>query len=112
MALPVPVVGGGGEFCATPAVMCVPGATTSGFWRPSLHGPRLEKSAMSLALSALESGVLQPSLPSTSLPPFQVACDCTFSAAPTVIIFFAVPGEPTVCAPEPALPAANRITIC
>ena len=58
---------------------------------------------MSLALSAPTSAMPHPSAPPNG---------CTFSAAPTVMTFFAVPGEPTVEAPEPELPAENTITIC
>jgi hypothetical protein len=65
-----------------------------------------------MALSASESGVLQPSLPNGSLPPAAGSSERTFSAAPTVMTFLAVPGEPTVCTPDPAFPAANTITIC
>ena len=36
----------------------------------------------------------------------------TFSEAPTVITFFAVPGAPIVFPPEPALPAENTLVIC
>ena len=63
--------------------MCVPGATTSGFMRPSCVGPRPEKLMMSLALSAPAFVTPQPSVPESR----------TLSAAPTVITFFAVPGE-------------------
>ena len=63
--------------------MCVPGATTSGFMRPSWVGPRPEKLMMSLALSAPAFVTPQPSVPESR----------TLSAAPTVITFFAVPGE-------------------
>src|SRR5574338_663961 len=38
--------------CHTPPLTCVPGATISGFLRPSDVGPRDEKEMMSLALSA------------------------------------------------------------
>jgi hypothetical protein len=34
----------------------------------------------------------------------------TFSAAPTVMTFLAVPGAPTVWEPEPALPAEKTTT--
>src|SRR5215510_6156702 len=92
--------------------MWVPGATSSGFLRPSAQGPRLEKKAMSLALLALESATPQEVLPEGSLPPFAVDIERTFSEAPTVMTFLAVPGAPTVCAPpEPALPAAKTMTI-
>ena len=83
----------------------------SGFLRPSVQGPRLEKLAMSFALSASVSGVVQPSLPAVLLPPLAVECVCTFSAAATTRTFLAVPGEPTVLALGPAFPAANTITI-
>ena len=63
--------------------MCVPGATTSGFMRPSCVGPRPEKLMMSLALSAPAFVTPQPSVPESR----------TLSAAPTVITFLAVPGE-------------------
>ena len=98
-------------FCPTPPVTCVPGATISGFTRPSLQGPRLENPTMSLALLASSSAVSQPSVPSVAAPLFVMACEWTFSAAPTVMTFLAVPGEPTVPAAEPALPAANTIVM-
>ena len=82
--------------------MCVPGATMSGFLRPSEEGPRLEKTTMSLTLFASASGVPQPSAPPKA---------CTFSEAPTVMTFLAVPGVPTVLAPGPSLPAAKTMTI-
>jgi hypothetical protein len=63
--------------------MWVPGATTSGFMRPSCVGPRLEKLMMSLALLAPAFVTPQPSVPEPR----------TLSAAPTVITFLAVPGE-------------------
>ena len=62
--------------------MCVPGATRSGFMRPSCVGPRLEKLMMSLALSAPPFETPQPSVPEPR----------TLSEAPTVITFLAVPG--------------------
>ena len=43
--------------------MCVPGATTSGFIRPSCVGPRPEKLMMSPALSAPAFVTPQPSVP-------------------------------------------------
>src|SRR5215471_16677992 len=111
-ATPVLVDGsGGGLSCATPPVMCVPGATISGLARPSAHGPRLEKSIISFALSAPVSGSPQPSLPAESSPPLAGVIDWTFSAAPIVNTFFPAAGEPTLPAPEPALPAAKTITI-
>jgi hypothetical protein len=73
IAEPVPFVVN--TLCPTPPVMCVPGATRSGFWRPSAHGPRLEKLAMSAALFASVSNVLQPSLPVALLPPLAVECE-------------------------------------
>ena len=63
--------------------MCVPGATTSGFTRPSCVGPRPEKLMMSPVLSAPPFVTPQPSVPEPR----------TLSAAPTVITFLAVPGE-------------------
>lgn len=61
------------------AVVSTPGAVTSGLTAPSpTRGPRLEKPA-SLSWS---------------------------STAPTVSAASALPGEPTVPAPEPSLPAA------
>jgi hypothetical protein len=39
---------------------------TSGFFRPSVVGPRLEKEMMSLALSAPVSVMPQPSVPAVS----------------------------------------------
>src|SRR6266850_4585006 len=95
-ALPLPEGDGGGLIWPTPPVMCVPGATISGLRRPSEHGPRLEKVAMSSAELAAVSAVLQPSLPAVLLPPFAVDIERTFSLAPTVMTFLAVPGEPTV----------------
>jgi hypothetical protein len=83
----------------------------SGFFRWSAQGPRLEKSMMSLALSPPVSGSPQPSLPAALFPPLAVLIERTFSAAPTVITFFAVPGAPTEPAPGPAFPAANTTTI-
>ena len=62
-------------------VTCVPGATRSGFRRPSSVGPRLEKFAMSRAMSASALVVPQPSVPLARTP----------SDAPTVITFFADP---------------------
>ncbi|MFN8004910.1 MAG: hypothetical protein U0X75_28310 [Acidobacteriota bacterium] len=64
-----------------PPVMCRPGATRSGF-APVSVGPREEKSAISLALSA------DTPIPHASFPPK----GHTFSAAPTVMMFLAVPG--------------------
>ena len=58
---------------------------------------------MSFALSA--SASLTPLL---SEPPK----GWTFSAAPAVITFLAVPGDPTVLVPDPALPAAKTKVIC
>ncbi len=46
------------------------------------------------------SGMPQPSLPAALLPPAAVACEWTFSEAPTVSTFFPVPGEPTVFGPR------------
>ena len=74
----------------------------SGLTRPSSAGPRLEKIAMSLALSAAASPTPQPSVPPNGW---------TLSAAPTVITFFAAPGEPMVLALGPALPAEKTMTI-
>jgi hypothetical protein len=71
--------------------------------RPSAVGPRLEKSITSRASLAPESGTPQPSLP---------PIDRTFSDAPTAMTFFALPGDPTVPATGPALPAAKTSTIC
>ena len=62
--------------------MWVPGATRSGFIRRSSVGPRLEKSRMSRALLDAAS-LTQPSPPVAR----------TFSEAPTVITFLAVPGD-------------------
>src|SRR5882672_6439858 len=104
-AAPVVPGEGGGLSCPTPPVTCVPGPTISGFFRPSLHGPRLEKPTMSFALLASVSSSPQPSLPVALLPPLAVECEWTFSAAPTVKTFLAVPGDPTDPAPDPALPA-------
>ena len=66
--------------------MCVPGATRSGFRRPSWVGPRPEKLMTSVALSAPPFVTPQPSVPEPR----------TLSAAPTVITFFAVPGAVTL----------------
>src|SRR4051812_8232203 len=96
-AMPVPEDGGGGLSWPTPPEICVPGATNSGFLRPSVQGPRLEKDAMSLALFAVEPPRKQPSFPAELLPPLASASDRTLSAAPTVMTFFAVPGAPIVC---------------
>src|ERR1044071_6669567 len=85
---------------ATLPVTCTPGPMMSGFLRPADDGPRLEKPTMSLALSASASVLPQPSAPPKAW---------TFSAAPTVMIFFAVEGGRTVLAPEPPLPAAKTI---
>src|SRR5512133_724236 len=87
---------------ATPPLTWVPGAMKSGLRRPSEVGPRLEKKATSKALSAAVSAT-----PHWSAAPK----GCTFSEAPEVMMFFAVPGSPTVLAPGPALPAAKTITI-
>ena len=65
--------------------MWVPGATMSGLSRPSLVGPRLEKSAMSRALSAPAFVTPQPSVPLAR----------TLSDAPTVMTFFAVAWLPS-----------------
>ncbi len=54
---------------------------------------------MSLALSAPVFATAQPSVPVMR----------QFSDAPTVMMFFAVPGGWTVDAPEPLFPAANTI---
>ena len=75
IALPVVLGKGGGLFWATPPVMCVPGAEMSGFLRPSVQGPRLEKLMMSFALSAPLSAMPQPSFPAAESPPAAVACD-------------------------------------
>jgi hypothetical protein len=84
----------------------VPGAIRSGLTRASppdeLTGPRLEKAMTSLALSAPELPVPQPSMP---------VCR-TFSPAPMVIMFLAVPGLPTVPALDPPLPAEKTTVIC
>ena len=81
--------------------MCVPGAIISGLIRPSppleLIGPRLEKPMISLRLSAPELATPQPSEPVWR----------KFSPAPTVIMFLAVAGLPTVLAPLPSFPAAK-----
>ena len=71
---------------------------------------------MSFALSALVSEsdvvlVVQPLSPPASTPPLASESDRTFSAAPTVMTFFAEPGELTVPVPGPSLPAENTITI-
>src|SRR6218665_1250669 len=87
---------------ATPPDTCVPGATISGFLRPSAVGPRLEKLMMSLRLSAPVSAMAQLSAPPKAW---------TFSEAPTVMTFLAVPGLPTEFADGPLLPAAKAMTI-
>ncbi len=68
--------------------------------RPSAQGPRLEKLAMSRALSAAASEIPHPS-----------GCPkgWTFSEAPTVITFLAVPGAPMVLAPGPEFPAEKTM---
>src|SRR5436190_1560895 len=67
------------------------------------EGPLEEKPTMSLALSASESGT--PQLKSGAPKGW------TLLAAPAVMMFLAVPGEPTVLAPAPALPAAKTMII-
>src|SRR4051812_47124762 len=106
-ARPVPDFGGIDESWNTPPVTCVPGARRSGFVRPSAQGPRPENVAMSLALSASASSYPQRSSPVMLFPPAEIAIGCTFSAAPTVMTFFAVPGEVMVCPAGPELPAEN-----
>ena len=77
--------------------------------RPSFVGPRLEKSAMWPALSALPSSSPQKIPPSGR----------RLSEAPTVIAFLAVPGDATLPQPSlpppptssPELPAATTSTI-
>src|SRR5947208_10456235 len=102
---------GGGEFCGTPPVTWMPGATRSGFMRPSEQGPRLEEQEMSSALIASESVSLQASDPFVLLPPLAIERERTLADAPTVITFFAAPGESMPCelfgVHGPALPAAN-----
>src|SRR3990172_7990016 len=61
--------------------MCVPGAMTSGFFRPPGEGPRLEKPITSIALSAPVGPTAHPS----------VQVGRSFSDAPTVIMFFPFP---------------------
>src|SRR6185312_13955645 len=89
----------------------MPGATRSGFMRPSWQGPRLEAQAMSSALWVLASDSPQASSPLVLLPPLILDNERTFSDAPTVITFLAEPGESIPCEPfgvhGPALPAAN-----
>ena len=58
---------------------------------------------MSFALFAPVSGTPQPSVAPIAR---------TLSDAPTVITFFAVPGEPIVFAPAPLLPAETTCVIC
>ena len=58
---------------------------------------------MSRALLAPVSGTPQPSVAPIAR---------TFSAAPTVMTFLAVPGAPMVLAPEPELPADTTSTNC
>ncbi len=72
----------------------------SGLIRPPGAGPRLEKSIISMALSAPVELMLQPSVhePSSSE-------GRSFSEAPTVIIFLPLPGVPMVAEEEPELPA-------
>jgi len=43
----------GGAACGAPPLICEPGATKSGFWRPSVQGPISEKLAIWLALDGL-----------------------------------------------------------
>src|SRR5262245_35822987 len=85
-----------------PPVRCVPGATRSGLLRPSAQGPRAEVFLRSLALSASLSSTRQASAPPNGW---------TLFAAPTVMTFLAVPGEPTVLAPGPPLPTEKTMTI-
>src|SRR5262245_19823175 len=89
-----------------PASMCVPGAQISGFQRPSplpaATGPRLENEATSCQLLAPVLVTPQPSVPVWR----------SFSPAPTVITFLAVPGVDTVFEPEPLLPAENTTRYC
>src|ERR687895_208451 len=72
--------------CGAAPVMWVPGATTSGFSRPSSVGPRLEKLMMSRALFACVSVTPHPSVPLWRTP----------SDAPTVITFLAEPSAEIV----------------
>src|SRR4051812_23872473 len=81
--------------CATPPETCVPAATRSGLTRLSSQGPREEKPTMSLALSASTSPTAHWSAAPNGW---------TLFAAPAVMMFFAVPGEPTVLTPAPLLP--------
>src|SRR5262249_39237568 len=75
---------GGAATCQTPPVIWVPGATISGFLRPSAAGPRDENPMISFALSAPVSPTPEPSTPPNGL---------TFSEAPTVSTFLPVPGD-------------------
>ncbi len=81
--------------------MCVPGALISGLKRPSLPalftGPRLLKLIRSRRSLAPELAMPQPSVPVWR----------SFSEAPTVMMFLAVPGVETVLLVGPSLPAAK-----
>ena len=94
-SLPLPVMAL--TCCATPPVTCVPGATISGFCAAIAAGAAAGEAghvvgAVGLACPACRS---RP-CPSRCCPPLVMACEWTFSAAPTVMTFLAVPGEPTV----------------
>src|ERR1039457_5318733 len=108
---PVPLGDGGGKLWGAPPVMCVHGATISGLIRPSAQGPRLEKLAISFALLASVSKVVQPSSPTGLLPPLAVDMERTFSMPPTAMTFLAVPGAVTVPEPGPPSPSEKTKTI-
>src|ERR1017187_6555401 len=108
---PVPLGDGGGKLCGVPAMMCEHGATRSGLIRPSAQGPRLEKLAISFALLASVSKVVQPSSPAGLLPPLRVDMERTFSVPPTAKTFFAVAGELMDRVLGPSSPSEKTITI-
>jgi len=54
--------------------------------------------------------VSHPSIPKELFPPLTVEEDRTFSAAPTVMTFLAVPGAPMMLRVPPRFPVAKRIT--
>ena len=64
-------------------------------------GPAAGKVARSFALfAAVSSSLGQPLSPAASDPPLAVESERTFSDAPTVMTFLAVPGEPTSSRPD------------
>src|SRR6185503_1366552 len=89
----------------------MPGATRSGFMRPSVHGPRLDEQEMSSALEAFASLSSHASIPFVEFPPFAIESERTLAEATTVMTFLAEPGESMprdfFGVHGPALPAAN-----